>query len=68
MGTANILNSLKSLSNTCACVIVTSDKCCLNNEWVWGYRETDRLGGSDPYSASKAACELVFFFVLRYLF
>ena len=43
MGTANILNSLKSLSKTCACVIVTSDKCYLNNEWVWGYRETDRL-------------------------
>ena len=42
----------------CSCVLITSDKCYKNKEWVWGYRETDRLGGSDPYSASKASAEL----------
>ena len=60
LGTANILNSLLSIHQSCSCVIVTSDKCYLNNEWIWGYREIDQLGGSDPYSASKAASELVF--------
>ena len=39
-------------------MIITSDKCCENNEWVWGYREDDRLGGADPYSASKGCAEL----------
>ena len=38
---------------------VTSDKCYQNVEWIWGYKETDRLGGSDPYSASKAAAEII---------
>jgi CDP-glucose 4,6-dehydratase len=41
-------------------VFITSDKCYRNKEWVWGYRENDELGGRDPYSASKAAAELVF--------
>jgi CDP-glucose 4,6-dehydratase len=41
-------------------VYITSDKCYENVEWVWGYRETDQLGGADPYSSSKAAAELVF--------
>jgi CDP-glucose 4,6-dehydratase len=41
-------------------VYITSDKCYENVEWVWGYRETDRLGGRDPYSASKACAEIVF--------
>ncbi len=40
-------------------VIVTSDKCYYNEEWVWGYREDSRLGGHDPYSGSKGAAELV---------
>ena len=40
-------------------VVLTSDMCYENNEWVWGYRENDRLGGHDPYSTSKAAAELV---------
>jgi len=43
-----------------ALIVVTSDKCYRNNEWTWGYRENDALGGKDPYSASKAAAELVF--------
>ena len=57
-GTLNLLESLRILRKKCACVLITSDKCYFNNEWIWGYRETDRLGGSDPYSASKASCEL----------
>ena len=40
-------------------VVVTSDKCYFNEEWVWGYREDARLGGHDPYSGSKGAAELV---------
>jgi len=57
-GTINVLESLKSLDNRCSSVIITSDKCYKNVEWVWGYRETDELGGYDPYSASKGAAEL----------
>ena len=60
MGTANILNSLRNLNKECIAVIITSDKCYENKEWFWGYRETDELGGSDPYSASKGSAELVF--------
>ncbi len=58
-GTANVLDSARRLSDRCAVVVVTSDKCYENREWVWGYRESDRLGGFDPYSASKACAELV---------
>jgi CDP-glucose 4,6-dehydratase len=58
MGTLNVLNSLRVLKKRCAAVIITSDKCYDNVEWVWGYRETDSLGGPDPYSASKGAAEL----------
>lgn len=58
LGTVNVLESLRSLKKKCICVLITSDKCYSNNEWIWGYRETDRLGGSDPYSASKASSEL----------
>ena len=60
MGTATILECLSGLSKTCNAVIITSDKCYENSEWCYGYRENDRLGGKDPYSASKAAAELVF--------
>ena len=42
-----------------AAIVVTSDKCYENREWVWGYRETDHLGGADPYSSSKGCTELV---------
>lgn len=48
------------MSKFCTCVIITSDKCYENVEWVWGYKETDRLGGKDVYSASKGAAEIVF--------
>ena len=57
-GTLHLLDILRKLDKSCAVVIVTSDKCYDNVEWVWGYRETDALGGPDPYSASKGAAEL----------
>jgi CDP-glucose 4,6-dehydratase len=59
MGTANVLQALRSVKNLCHAVIITSDKCYDNVEWIWGYREQDHLGGKDPYSASKGAAELV---------
>jgi CDP-glucose 4,6-dehydratase len=59
IGTANILNGLMNLTNVCSAVIVTSDKCYENNEWPWGYRENDSLGGKDIYSASKACAEIL---------
>jgi CDP-glucose 4,6-dehydratase len=59
MGTANLLNIARDLENLKAVVVVTTDKCYENKEWVWGYREIDPLGGHDPYSASKGAAELV---------
>jgi CDP-glucose 4,6-dehydratase len=59
LGTLHVLEALRSLDNPCAAVLITSDKCYDNVEWVWGYRETDALGGPDPYSASKGAAELV---------
>ena len=60
IGTLNVLEYLRNLKNKCTCIIVTSDKCYLNNEWIWGYRENDILGGVDPYSASKASTEILF--------
>ena len=59
MGTANILNAARKIDNLQAVVVVTTDKCYENKEWVWGYREIDPLGGHDPYSASKGGSELV---------
>ena len=61
IGTANILECLKNMKKKCAAIIITSDKCYLNIEKQKGYRETDTLGGKDPYSASKAAAELLIF-------
>lgn len=58
-GTLNVLEALRDCEGVRAAVIITSDKCYRNNEWVYGYRETDRLGGADPYSASKGCAELV---------
>ncbi|MEN6330720.1 MAG: CDP-glucose 4,6-dehydratase [Smithella sp.] len=58
-GTINVLESIRNSTTVQAAVIVTSDKCYENKEWVWGYRETDPLGGYDPYSASKGATEIV---------
>lgn len=59
MGTANLLESCRELANLAAIVVITTDKVYANQEWPWGYRENERLGGHDPYSASKAATELL---------
>ena len=58
MGTATVLEALRSVTWPCAAIMVTSDKCYDNVEWPWGYRETDALGGKDVYSASKGMAEL----------
>ena len=60
MGTVHVLESLRILNKKCISLIITSDKCYENNEWCWGYRETDNLGGADPYSGSKGSAELAF--------
>jgi len=57
-GTVNLLESLKTIEQQCAVVIITTDKVYKNKEWHYAYRETDTLGGHDPYSSSKAAVEL----------
>ncbi|HEV8493093.1 MAG TPA: CDP-glucose 4,6-dehydratase [Candidatus Angelobacter sp.] len=59
LGTANLLDALRTADWPCSVVVVTSDKCYENKEWVYGYRETDPRGGHDPYSSSKGAAELV---------
>jgi len=59
IGSANVLEAVRGLDKTCHTVFVTSDKCYDNQEWLYSYRESDRLGGKDPYSMSKAAAELV---------
>jgi CDP-glucose 4,6-dehydratase len=59
MGTLHLLEALRYLEKSCAAVFITTDKCYENREWRHGYREEDRLGGRDPYSASKAAAELI---------
>lgn len=59
LGTANVLEACRNQPNVQAVVVITTDKVYQNNEWVWGYRECDRLGGHDPYSASKACSEIV---------
>ncbi|WP_425421113.1 CDP-glucose 4,6-dehydratase [Phaeodactylibacter xiamenensis] len=59
LGTNNVLDALRINNQPCTAVIITSDKCYHNVEWTWGYRENDRLGGNDPYSASKGAAELI---------
>ncbi|RZS96969.1 CDP-glucose 4,6-dehydratase [Cecembia calidifontis] len=60
IGTASVLEGIRSLTNKCVVIVVTSDKCYENVEWVWGYKETDRLGGKDIYSSSKAAAEIIY--------
>jgi CDP-glucose 4,6-dehydratase len=60
MGSLNLIESVRHTPSIRSLVYITSDKCYQNNEWVWGYRETDALGGPDPYSASKACAEHVF--------
>jgi CDP-glucose 4,6-dehydratase len=60
MGTTSLLEVLRNYSGPCTVVIITSDKCYDNVEWVWGYKETDRVGGKDIYSGSKGCAELIF--------
>lgn len=58
-GTMNVLEAVRNTPSIRAAVVITTDKCYENREWPWGYREIDRLGGHDPYSASKACVELL---------
>lgn len=58
MGTIHLLEALRLLLQPCTAVLITTDKVYRNNEWLYGYRENDPLGGHDPYSSSKAAAEL----------
>lgn len=58
-GTVNVLEAIRHCPSVKAAVVITSDKCYENKEWVWGYRENDPMGGHDPYSASKGATEIV---------
>lgn len=60
LGSATILEAVRAVNPDIPVVMITSDKCYENKEWVWGYRESDRLGGVDPYSASKACAEIIF--------
>jgi len=59
MGTVNLLEAAHQIGTAKAIINITTDKCYENNEWLWPYRENDRLGGYDPYSASKACAEIV---------
>lgn len=59
MGTAHVLDAVRDVPSVKAVVVVTSDKCYENHEWPYGYRESDAMGGADPYSASKGAAEVV---------
>lgn len=59
MGTVNVLEAVRETESVAAVVVVTSDKCYENREWVWPYRESDPMGGHDPYSNSKGCAELV---------
>ncbi len=58
MGTLHVLELVRQTPSVRALVNITTDKCYENREWLWGYREDDRLGGHDPYSGSKACAEL----------
>ena len=59
IGTANLLDAVRFLEKPCSVILITTDKVYHNNEWIYPYREMDRLGGYDPYSASKACAELI---------
>jgi len=67
-GTANILECIRHTPSIQVGVMITSDKCYENREWIYGYRETDPLGGHDPYSASKGAAEIVISSYIRSFF
>ena len=68
MGSAYLLDAVRHVKSVRSLVYITSDKCYDNVEWIWGYRENDRLGGHDPYSASKAAAEVLFSAYVRSYF
>ncbi len=68
MGTVHLFEAVRQTPSVRAVVNVTSDKCYENREWVWGYRETDPMGGYDPYSSSKGCSELVTSAYLRSYF
>lgn len=59
MGTVNVLEAVRNTKSVKSALIITTDKCYENKEWLWGYRETDPMGGFDPYSSSKGCAELV---------
>lgn len=59
VGTATVCEAVKQIEWSCTCVLITSDKAYDNVEWIWGYRETDHMGGKDIYSGSKGAAELI---------
>lgn len=59
IGTASVLEAIRTINWNCTCVLITSDKVYNNVEWIWGYRETDEMGGKDVYSGSKGAAELI---------
>lgn len=59
MGTLYVLEAIRHTESVKSAVMITTDKCYENKEWVWGYREKDELGGHDPYSSSKAAAEIL---------
>lgn len=59
MGTVHLLEAVRATPSVRAALVVTSDKCYANREWVWGYREDEAMGGHDPYSSSKGCAELV---------
>ncbi len=59
LGTANVLEAVRFAKSVRSVVVITTDKCYENKEWIWAYRENDALGGHDPYSSSKACAELV---------
>ncbi len=58
MGTVHVLDAVRRIGGVGAAILITTDKCYENREWVWPYRETDPMGGYDPYSSSKGAAEL----------
>ena len=60
MGAGNVLEAVRQIGRDVHVVIISSDKCYKNNEWIWGYRENDEVAGLDPYSASKSVLEIIF--------
>ena len=59
MGTLNIIEAIRNINSVRSVVMITTDKCYENKEWVWGYREDEPMGGHDPYSSSKGCAELL---------